>query len=300
MTMLPGGPALEARGDDELAEERDFLLGSLTDLEAEREAGDVDPDDYTALKDSYTARAAAVLRELDHRRVGAALAARPDVGPADGAGARRRDTTVEVVGTSPRRRRRWLAGGIVAGVVVFAAVAGALVMVSAGQRLPGDNPTGATPTSPSAKLLAQAQDDIQKSDYLGAVKTYDQVLKLDPQNAEALAYEGWLLRLIGSSASPPNGQLIDRGLGMLHQAVAAKPSYADPHFFLGLTLLQDKNDPAGAIREFQQFLAANPPPSMVPAVQGELQVAQNALAGRAGGMSTAPTPPPSAPTTTAP
>ena len=46
-------------------EERDFLLASLDDLERERAAGDVTDDDYRALKESYTARAAAVLRELD-------------------------------------------------------------------------------------------------------------------------------------------------------------------------------------------------------------------------------------------
>src|SRR5690606_37957028 len=46
--------------DDDLValeEQRDFLLRSLDDLEREREAGDLDDDDYQALKDDYTARA---------------------------------------------------------------------------------------------------------------------------------------------------------------------------------------------------------------------------------------------------
>jgi hypothetical protein len=49
----------------ELEEERRFLLRSLTDLERELEAGDVDSHDYEVLRDGYTARAAAVIRQID-------------------------------------------------------------------------------------------------------------------------------------------------------------------------------------------------------------------------------------------
>ncbi len=48
-----------------LEEERDFLLRSLEDLEAEHQAGDLDDGDYVTLKDDYTARAARVLRALN-------------------------------------------------------------------------------------------------------------------------------------------------------------------------------------------------------------------------------------------
>jgi tetratricopeptide (TPR) repeat protein len=71
---LPDGPDLTTYSDEELVEERDFLLRSLQDLDAERHAGDVDADDYAVLKDGYTARAAAVLRILDRRRVEVELA----------------------------------------------------------------------------------------------------------------------------------------------------------------------------------------------------------------------------------
>ena len=46
----------------EEADQREFLLRSLEDLEREHDAGDLDDADYAALKDDYTARAAAVLR----------------------------------------------------------------------------------------------------------------------------------------------------------------------------------------------------------------------------------------------
>ena len=46
----------------EPADQREFLLRSLEDLEREHDAGDLDDADYIALKDDYTARAAAALR----------------------------------------------------------------------------------------------------------------------------------------------------------------------------------------------------------------------------------------------
>ena len=56
-----------------LEEERDFLLGSIDDLEAEHAAGDLNDHDYETLCDTYTARAADVLRRLSALGPGAAL-----------------------------------------------------------------------------------------------------------------------------------------------------------------------------------------------------------------------------------
>ena len=52
------------RQHQHLEQERDFLLQSLDDLEAERAAGTIDEESYTELHDDYTARAAATLRAL--------------------------------------------------------------------------------------------------------------------------------------------------------------------------------------------------------------------------------------------
>ncbi|MGH8986356.1 MAG: hypothetical protein ACRDY6_21135, partial [Acidimicrobiia bacterium] len=62
---------------EHLEAERDFLLRSLDDLEAEREAGGIDDESYARLHDDYTARAAAAIRALrdgvDARPVAAPL-----------------------------------------------------------------------------------------------------------------------------------------------------------------------------------------------------------------------------------
>ena len=152
-------------------------------------------------------------------------------------------------------------------VGVFALVAGALVARGAGTRQPDQPATGAVAVSD----LAVARDQIGKGDILAAIKTYDRVLKRDPRQPEALTYRGWLIRLTGKEANQPD--LVDRGLASIQQAIAADPTYPDAHMFRGLILFQDKNDAAGAVPELRTFLARNPPPAMVPMVEGVLKQA---------------------------
>ena len=63
-------------------------MRSLRDLDAEWEAGDIDAADYRALKDAYTARAAAALHALDGRAAAANRRLAPrfqsDAGSEDG------------------------------------------------------------------------------------------------------------------------------------------------------------------------------------------------------------------------
>jgi tetratricopeptide (TPR) repeat protein len=221
-----------------MSDESWFLTRSLEDLEAERAAGDLDDRSYSELKAAYTARAAAPAGEAAPRR-----------------------------GPLPL---------LIALLVAFGVGAGLLVARSAGTRLPGDNISGSTPTSQNAKLDAQAQQQIQQGKVLDAIKSFDAALKVAPNDPVALAYKGWLIRLAGTQAQNP--QLIDLGLASIRRAEQVDPGYPDAHFFAGETLLRDKKDPKGAITEFEQFLADNPPSAMVPEVQGELQSARAAAA----------------------
>lgn len=254
--------SLEPLTDDELEAQREFLLRSLDDLEAERLAGDVDDRDYETLRDGYTARAAAVLRLLDARRT-------PGTEAEPAPAARR-----------ARRPSRWRTAAIVASVAAFAVAAGFAVAGASGRRLPGNSATGTVPNSKVAQELALAVQDFGKGDVIGAIRAYDTVLATDPANAEALAYRGWLLRLAGAQAR--DAQLIDQGLASILAAERAAPSFADPHFFAGEIELRDKHDPRAAITEFQTYLGDNPPADMGPEVRGELQAAQAELA--AGGV----------------
>jgi hypothetical protein len=124
---------------DSVEAERDFLLRSLDDLDAERAEGNIDDGTYQTLHDDYTARAAAAIRSLD-----ADTDLTPEPAPAG----------------SPLTR--WLTVG---GIVAFAIVAAFLLTRAVGQRHPGQtitgNPqvgqaSGATGTDPGPALKAAA------------------------------------------------------------------------------------------------------------------------------------------------
>jgi len=204
----------------ELEDERRFLLRSLGDLEREREAGDIDEQDYASLKDGYTARAAGVLRSIEE-----GTASLPPAPP-----------------------RRW--GRLVAGVVLTAAVAvggGILVARNAGQRGAGDSATGSIGDSTS-KLLAEARTKLG-TDHPGAVARYDQVLATDPSNVEAITYKGWLV--------VQDGQL-GTGEALIDKAITLQSDYPDARFFKGFVLLNQHKDPAGSLDQFDIVLTKSP------------------------------------------
>lgn len=221
---------------EELIAERDFLLRSIDDLDAEHAAGDINLADYAALRDDYVARAAAVIRALDaHTEIPSPTApARSSVG-----------------------RRVLVLGACLA----VATVAGVLLANALGSRPVGAPLTGSLPTMTSDRL-AEAGALIAQGKAIDAVKLYDEILKDDPKQPAALAYRGWLVRLAG---------LKEEGLAYADRAVAADPSYPDAHFFRGMMLWQDKGDPAGAVDEFRLFLANNPPAAMVGLVEDALK-----------------------------
>ncbi|MGH9179912.1 MAG: tetratricopeptide repeat protein [Acidimicrobiales bacterium] len=257
----------------ELEEERDHLLRSLDDLDRERAAGDIDEADYVALKDDYTARAAAALRALE---------------PPDPI-----VTRAPAGGALPRNERRGRRRPVLTTValVAFAVTAGAVVARSAGDRLPGDPATGEiAATGPTAALtrdLARARDLIGQARTLDAIKLYDAILQDHPEQPEALAYRGWLLRLAGRSAG--DQELVDKGMEYIERAVVADPSYPDARFFKGFVLYQDRDDAAAAVPELRAFLANNPPSGMVPVVEDLLR---RALADAQAGTTTTTAPPP--------
>lgn len=257
------GPATRRVDADRLAEleeERHFLLASLDDLEREREAGDLDETDYSALQDGYTARAAAVLRELADGR--AELARRP-----------------------PRRWGRLVAIG--AGITVVAIAAGIAVAASSGQRLPGQSLSGDVADTVNV-ALAEARA-LQNTDPRAAIARYDDVLKVEPDNPEALTYRGWLVARVGSAAGAAD--LVERGEELLDRAIAVAPTYADPYCFKAVIQFRYRADAAAAKAPVDTCLAANPPQVVRALVEGLQAEIDAALAGGAN---------PPAPATTSP
>lgn len=216
----------------ELEDERRFLLRSLRDLDAEHAVGDVDEADFATLRDGYTKRAAAVLRQIEDGK-----AALP----------RRR----------PVRWRRRIA--VAAGVIAVAAGSGVLVARSQGERTAGGGPTGNAGIEDTASLLAQARG-VLFVDARAAQDLYQQVLDKDPDNPEALTYQGWLLFLASRGASADlAADAVDSAKQQLTRAVAADATYADPHCFLAVIAKNADEDLVTARTEVDQCLALDPP-----------------------------------------
>ena len=235
-----------------LEEQRDFLLASLRDLERERAAGDVDDADFEALRSSYTARAAEIIRRLQHDGVA------PDA------------TSVE---TEKRRVPRRLGGVLV--VVAFAVGLGVFVARQSGQRLPGETASGGIADS-TANKLAQARQ-LNFTDPITAINIYSDVLKVDPDNVEALTYRSWLLALTARDAEQSvRDAAVQTAILGLGRATLLDDSYPDAHCFLGIVSFRFANDLATAKSELAKCQAGDPPAqvkSFVDAVVAEVEAA---------------------------
>jgi len=222
-----------------LEEERAFLLDSIRDLEREHEAGDVDDTDFRTVRDGYVARAAAVLREIEQGR--APTAAAPG--------------------------RPWWRRLVVPAATLAVGVALGLVVSNyAGQRLPGQTVTGGMPLDEVSTLLAEGRS-LLNSDTAGALAVYQQVLAIEPDNAEARTYTGWLVVLNGRQAD--DEAQVRQGIELLSSAAGLDPLYADPHCLLAVANGRFLSEPDAetARAEGQKCLDTNPPRDMVPMIQ---------------------------------
>jgi cytochrome c-type biogenesis protein CcmH/NrfG len=244
-----------------LEAERDVLLKSLDDLEAEHAAGGIDDESYQTLRDDYTARAAAVIRAL---RDG--VDARPDA-----------------------PRTSWRRRGVVIGAVVVFAIGAAIALASAlGARLPGQTASGNSQDAGAAKqsgptnaqviqrleeALAKNPGDVQtrlllaprleaSGDLSGALQQYDAILQTDPKNAVAAAQSGRIMYLSAEQLAQKHGdaaaQLVSRSKSRLDQAIAADPTYADAYYYHAIVLANEYRDFEGAQNDLQHYLVLAP------------------------------------------
>lgn len=179
----------------ELERERDFLLRSLDDLDAEYAAGDLGDDDYSGLTDDYTRRIAEVVRSLDDRR--AAFA--------------------ELENKLSTRQRVLT----VAAIIAVAVIAGVFLARASGFRSPSDSVSGDIRQS-SAGLLAEADTLTREGRWPEAIEVYDEVLEISPANVEALSYRGWITAQLGD---------VPTGLDDLAEARTIDPDFPDARIF---------------------------------------------------------------------
>lgn len=262
-----------------LEDEREFWLRSLRDIEHEHNAGELDEADYQALRDSYTVRAAAVLRQLD-AELTAPLQPQPAGASAESAG-QRPDPAGHPDGGEPKGRAGaaplWRKRTVLAlGVVLLAGGTAWSLLSALGSRMPGQVITGqALGAEAIAQSLQQAQQAADRGDAITALKDYQKVLATDPNQPEALTGEGWIL------AQTQQPVLLRQALSMLSSAEQVAPTYPPAHLYRGITLL-GQGDYQGAIPELQWYLAHDPDPQVASQVRSTLQNAEAKAAATAG------------------
>ena len=238
-----------------LTEQLDFLLDSLRDLDRELEAGDIEPDDHATLRADYTARAAAIARQLSGTAID-----HPD-------------------DTPPMPRPRWRAAVAVLVVVALAAGSGFLVAASSGQRLPGESLSGGIEQSTASRLSSARQ--LNFSDPERAIKLYTEVLRTDPDNPEALTYRAWIVALTARNAT---GRIRDVAyatvLADLMKVRNSDPAYPDAACFLGIVWFRFMDDAAKAKPQIEECTANNPPQEVRQFVEGIESEIDAALAGK--------------------
>lgn len=234
---------------DDLRHEQQFLLRSLRDLDNERAAGDIDDADYAALRDGYIARTAAITRELEG-----------------------------IESVTPAVQRGWVRRVlVVVCVIAVAAAAGIWVARQSGQRLPGQSASGAIEQSTSG-LLATARQ-LNFSDPGKAIELYTQVLKLEPDNPEALTYRSWILALTARAATGSVKQLaLVTAVNDLLRAQKVDNQYPDAHCFLGIVYFRFLNSASLAKPQLDTCKAMNPPKEVQSFVDSIVAEVDKALA----------------------
>ena len=147
-------------------------------------------------------------------------------------------------------RRRWRNAAVwTVAIVVVAGGAGLLVARSSGSRSADGSISGEIRVT-SRELIFEAQRRLGEGDMEGAIAAYDEALELQPSNAEALTYRGWLTSRRGD---------LDTAVEYLDDAIAVDPAYPDARLFRAIVAL-DQGDGSGAASELAVFDSLDPPP----------------------------------------
>lgn len=181
---------------------------------------------------------------------------------------RRRDAGGDAVASSYDRRRWRNAVTWTVAIVVVAGGAGLLVARASGSRSAGDSVTGEIRVT-SRELIFEAQQRLGEGDMSAAIAAYDEALELQPSNAEALTYRGWLTSRLGD---------LDAAVSYLDDAIASDPAYPDARLFRSIVAL-DQGDGATAAQELAVFDSLDVPP-YAEELLAQAQVRQRVAAAR--------------------
>ncbi len=190
----------EASDSNFVAEQKEFLLKSLQELDQELESGNLSSDDHDMLVRRYT-------REL------------ADITESEKAVSS---------GQPPKKGYRTKALLWSLGVVLLGVVAGITVSQTSGDRSEGESITGSIRKSVNTQI-SEAQMLLGNRDRWGeAIEIFDQVLEVQPSNVEAMTYRSWLNYQSGADA--------DIQIAAWEEVLVLEPSYPDALVFISIAL----------------------------------------------------------------
>ena len=190
----------EASDSNFAAEQKEFLLKSLQELDQELESGNLSSDDHDMLVRRYT-------REL------ASIAESEEAASS---------------GQQPKKGYRTKALLWSLGVVLLGVVAGITVSQTSGDRSEGESITGSIRKSVNTQI-SEAQMLLGNRDRWGeAIEIFDQVLEVQPSNVEAMTYRSWLNYQSGADA--------DIQIAAWEEVLVLEPSYPDALVFISIAL----------------------------------------------------------------
>ena len=158
-------------------------------------------------------------------------------------------------------------------VVAVAVAAGLVLARSWGERRPSDvSQTGGIDGDGTVSAMLSDARSSMAVDPLHSIDVFSNVLKLDPDNVEAITYGAWLS--VASALQSGNQDFFvvasEPALQQFQKAIALDPTYADPHCFSAVVVFYreggDSPDPAVAVPAAQaakpavdDCLALDPP-----------------------------------------
>jgi cytochrome c-type biogenesis protein CcmH/NrfG len=270
----------QVQADEQLLEERRFLIDSLDEITDQAQSGLIDQSDFERIRRNYNARIAAVQAQIDG----------------------------EQIAQTQARSRKILVTWVVLGLAVV--VASWMLSQSLGKRLPGQTMSGnsvadrepapvqtrddlvaateAAPDDPNA-WMDLARFDMTSQNLPNAVQEFDKAADLDRDNPEPSAYGGWVLWLAANGQQGEQFDTLTTGaLRRLEDALRRDPGYPDALAFRGILLYRGLGDSERAIPSLQQYLASTPQGPMSAQVRALLEEAVTARSAGVGQQNPGP------------
>ncbi len=143
---------------------------------------------------------------------------------------------------------------------------------------------GASTTSLTASQRTTVEEEVVQGELLAsegsdvaALKLLASALKLDPEQPQALTYDGWLLFQAGQKDH--STALDNQGRLLLQEAATVDPGYPTVHLFLGLVDVALHRAPTSAVVEFNTMLKDGINPTLLRSAKSTIADAYRA-AGR--------------------